>query len=245
MDQYEQISVDYDALKPKEEIFRQEDFFRQLMKKYSVKTCLDCACGTGWHLFMLNKLGLHCAGSDLSNAMLIKAAEHLKGTSIQLKQENFRNLEKSWQETFDMIICMTTSFPHQQNIREAGQTLKSMYSRLNEGGIIVIDNGFADVFFKTRPKFIPARIHADQAFYFFIEYPDFKKVIFNILNVKKTSSGFDHAFETMAYLALGKKEFERLFRRTDFSRINYYGEYDFSEYVTDTSRRLIIIAQKK
>ena len=117
--------------------------------------------------------------------MLKKADKNLKSLSIALKNENFRTLSKSWKEKFDMIICMTTSFPHNSTDKEAIETLKSMYSCLNKGGIVVIDNGFADSFFKTKPKFIPARIHKDQAFYFFLEYPNPKKVIFNILNVKK------------------------------------------------------------
>src|SRR3989344_8829697 len=115
MDNYQNLSVDYDVLQPKEEIFKQEPFFKKLIEKYSIKTCLDCACGTGWHLFMLNKLGLKCAGSDLSDGMLESAGKNLKGLSIALKNENFRTLSKSWKEKFDMIICMTTSFPHNAN----------------------------------------------------------------------------------------------------------------------------------
>src|SRR3989344_3197201 len=143
-----------------------------------------------------------------------------------------------------MIICMTTSFPHNSNDKEAIATLKSMYDRLNDGGIVVIDNGFADSFFKAKPKFIPARIHKDQAFYFFLEYPNPKKVIFNILNVKKTSTGFNHAFESMEYMALGKEEFENFFSKTDFDKVEYFGDYDFTKYSKETSQRMIVIAQK-
>jgi len=244
MDAYQNLSADYDALQPKEEIFKQEPFFKKLIEKYSIKTCLDCACGTGWHLFMLNKLGLKCAGSDLSDAMLEKARKNLKGLSIPLKKENFRTLSKSWKEKFDMIICMTTSFPHNSNNKEAIATLKSMYDRLNNGGIVVIDNGFADSFLKAKPKFIPARIHKDQAFYFFLEYPNSEKVIFNILNVKKTTTGFNHAFESIEYMALGKKEFENFFSKTDFDNVEYYGDYNFTKYSKETSKRMIVIAQK-
>jgi len=244
MDSYQNLSDDYDALNPKEEIFKQEFFFKRLIERYSIKTCLDCACGTGWHLFMLNKLGLRCSGSDLSDGMLEKARRNLKGLSIALKHENFRTLSKSWNEKFDMIICMTTSFPHNSNEKEAIQTLKSMYDRLNYRGIVIIDNGFTDSFFKAKPKLIPARIHKDQAFYFFLEYPDSEKVTFNILNIKKTPAGFDHSFESMDYMALGKTEFESFFSNTDFENIEYYGDHDFTKYSKESSKRLIVIAQK-
>lgn len=244
MDDYRILSVDYDALQPKEEIFKQEPFFKKLISKYSVKTCLDCACGTGWHLFMLHKLGVKCVGSDLSAGMLTKAKENLKYTSIKLKEENFRTLSRSWKEKFDMIICMTTSFPHNANDKEALQTLNSMYGLLNENGIIVIDNGFADAFLKAKPKIIPARIHRDQAFYLIFEYPYSQKVVFNVLNVKKTRTGFTHAFDSMEYMAIGKRQFENMIRKTRFRTVEYFGDYDFTKYSAVKSKRLIAVAQK-
>ena len=139
---------------------------------------------------------------------------------------------------------MTTSFPHNANEKEAVETLNSIYDRLNNSGIVVIDNGFADSFFRAKPKFIPARIHTDQAFYFFLEYPNPKKVIFNILNVKKTQTGFNHTFESMEYMAMGKKKFENLFSKTEFNKVEYFGDYNFSKYSNKASKRIVIIAQR-
>lgn len=244
-DNYSELSINYDLLQPKEEIFKQEEFFEKLIERYSIKTCLDCACGTGWHLVMLNNLKVQCDGSDLSESMLQKAEINLKGRSVNLKKEDFRTLSKSWTSKYDMIICMTTSFPHNKNDKEAIQTLNSAYDCLNQGGILVIDNGFSDLLFKTRPKYIPARITAEQAFYFIIEYPDNQDiVVFNILNVIKTPTGFDNAFETIDYLAIGKEKFENLFSKTDYSKVEYYGNYEFEEYSIESSKRMIAIAQK-
>lgn len=64
MCEYNLLTKDYDALNPKEEIYKQKYFFTKVIDQYSVRSCLDCACGTGWHLFMLDKLGLECYGSE-------------------------------------------------------------------------------------------------------------------------------------------------------------------------------------
>jgi hypothetical protein len=80
-----------------------------------------------------------------------------------------------------MVICMTTSFPHMQTDEDAIQALNSMYEVLNDKGIIIIDNGNSDLSLGNKPKFIPARIHKDVAFYFFLEYSNDQSVIFNIL----------------------------------------------------------------
>jgi glycine/sarcosine N-methyltransferase len=119
-------------LNPKEEIFKQEGFFRHLIEQYQVKTCLDCACGTGWHLFMLDNMGIECFGSDLSQEMLDKAVQNLAGKTAPLKKEDFRQLPNSWHQKFDMVICMTTSFPHMQTDADAIQALNAMYELLNE-----------------------------------------------------------------------------------------------------------------
>jgi glycine/sarcosine N-methyltransferase len=187
MDDYKILAEDYDFLNPKEEIFKQEGFFKKLIEQYQVKTCLDCACGTGWHLFMLGNMGIQCFGSDLSQEMLDKATQHLSGKNVPLKREDFRYLSDSWNEKFDMVICMTTSFPHMQTDADAIQALQAMYAVLNDRGIIVIDNGISDSFLDTKSRFIPARVHKDIAFYFFLEYPTDQSVIFSILEVKKNS----------------------------------------------------------
>jgi ubiquinone/menaquinone biosynthesis C-methylase UbiE len=134
MNEYRKLAKDYDFLHPKEEIFKQKAFFQKLIKECSVKTCLDCACGTGWHLLMLNGLGLKCFGSDLSPEMLALAKKNLRGKKIRLKRQDFRKLANSWKENFDMVICMSTSFPHMLTDKDAVAALNSMYKRLNDEG---------------------------------------------------------------------------------------------------------------
>jgi ubiquinone/menaquinone biosynthesis C-methylase UbiE len=244
MDSYKKLSVDYEALNPKEEIFKQEDFFKKLIKDSSVKTCLDCACGTGWHLSMLKKLGIKCYGSDLSTAMLSIARKNLKGTGIILKNEDFRYLSYSWKNKFDMIICMSTSFPHMLTDKDAITALRSMFAQLNNNGILVIVNGISDSLLGSKPKFIPARIHKNQAFYFFMEYLNNKRIIFNILNIKKTSDGFQYSFDIMEYNAIRKSTMDKYFSKTIFKNVKYYGDFDFSRYSVKKSPRLIVVAER-
>ena len=244
MDDYKILAEDYDFLNPKEEIFKQEGFFKKLIEQYQVKTCLDCACGTGWHLFMLGNMGVQCYGSDLSQEMLDKATHHLSGKNVSVKREDFRHLSNSWNEKFDMVICMTTSFPHMQTDTDAVQALNAMYEVLNDKGIVVIDNGISDAFLDTKQKFIPARIHKEIAFYFFLEYPNDQSAIFNILEVKKTPESFQHAYDIMHYNAMRQADLQRYFGKTQFRKIEYFGDYDFSAYAKSSSRRLIVIAQK-
>lgn len=40
-----------------------------------------------------------------------------------------------------------------------------MYYQLKDNGILIIDNGISDKLLKNKPKFLPARILKDTAFY--------------------------------------------------------------------------------
>lgn len=245
MDIYKSLAKNYDLLQPKDEVLKQKPFFEEIVRKYGIKTCLDCASGTGWHLFILNELGLNCYGSDISNEMLDIATENLKGKNITLKKGDFKNLNKIWKIKFDLIICMSTSFPHMLTDSDAITALKSMYHQLNDKGILIIDNGISDKLLKNKPKFVPARILKNSAFYFFLEYPSKNKIIFNILQVNKTKNSFVNKNYSFTYNAINKSTFTNYFHKTDFKIINFFDSFKFSSYSVKNSDRLIIVAQKE
>lgn len=244
MDEYKVISEVYDILNPKEEIFDQKPFFEKLIKDHAVIRCLDCACGTGWHLSMFHDMGLTCFGSDISPDMLTLAKRNLEGKYIPLKQEDYRNLGNSWGDTFDMVVCLTTSLPHMMTDEDVVTALTSMYERISSGGILVITNGITDSLLDSKPKFIPARVLANDAFYFIVEYPNEKEFTFNILYVRKTADSFDQRFTSVTYNAMRKAVLERCFARVPFQSVHYFGDYNFSEYSKEISGNLIVVAQK-
>ncbi len=244
MKDYEILAKDYEALNPKEEVYKQQGFFQKLIAKYASKTCLDCACGPGFQLHMLSELGLKCYGSDLSTDMLAVAMHRAEGRDIVFKQEDYRSLQHSWDMKFDMIICMANSIRHMLTEDDTVAALSSMYERLNDKGILVIDNGYADNLINARPKVLPGRIHREQAFYFILEYPNDQEIIFNILQVKKTPDSFDHSFESIRLNAMKKADYERCLGRLGFKSIEYYGDFDCLCFNPESSNRMIAVAQK-
>jgi ubiquinone/menaquinone biosynthesis C-methylase UbiE len=193
---------------------------------------------------MLDHLGVKCYGSDLSPEMLALAKKNLRGKSISLRVGDFRDLSKTWKEKFDMVICMTTSFPHMLTDKDAVTALNSMYQRMNGGGILVISNGITDPLLDSKPKLIPASMLKNQAFYFFLEYPNPRRVIFNILQVKKTKNSFRYVYYPIRYNAMRKSVLEKYFAKTKFKKVRYFGDYKFTPYSVRKSGRLIAIAQK-
>lgn len=176
--------------------------------------------------------------------MLTLARSNLQGSAIELKHGDFRELASTWTKRFDMVICMTTSFPHMLVDEDAIKALNSTHGVLNDGGILVIANGITDSLLDSKPKFIPGRIQSEAAFYFFLEYPNEDKIVFNILNIKKTKDSFEHAYEVIEYNALRQGKFERYFKATPFKAVDYFGDYELSPYDSQKSGKLIAVAKK-
>ncbi len=62
-DLYENFAYDYDEFGNIEDYLKSENvFFERLFAKNKVQTVLDCACGTGQHLYMLSQMGLQVSG---------------------------------------------------------------------------------------------------------------------------------------------------------------------------------------
>src|SRR5450830_526417 len=119
-----------------------------------------------------------------------------------------------------------------------------MYYQLKDNGILIIDNGISDKLLKNKPKFLPARILKDTAFYFFLEYPDKNKIVFNVLQVNKTKNSFEHKNYSITYNAINKSIFDNYLHKADFKNINYFDDFKFSSYSVRNSDRLIVLAQK-
>jgi ubiquinone/menaquinone biosynthesis C-methylase UbiE len=143
-DLYEKFAYDYDEFGAISDYLGDEKaFFDNLFKRNNINTVLDCACGTGQHLYMFSEMGLNVNGSDYSKAMLEVANNNLKkyGKEIPLCHCDFRFLEQKYTNTFDAVVCLTTALPHLHADSDLITALKSMKNRLNKNGVLVLTQG--------------------------------------------------------------------------------------------------------
>jgi glycine/sarcosine N-methyltransferase len=176
--------------------------------------------------------------------MLREAKHNLTYVPTDLRIADFRQLPDTWNgKTFDLVTCLTTSLPHMLTEEDLVAALHSMYTVLNAGGQLVIGNGITDGLLNAKPKMLPGRVYGDDAFYFVLEYPDARRVTFNILYVKKTDAGFRHLFTSITYNAMRKSVLEHAFRETRFSQVDYFGDYELTPY-SDTSNRMLVLATR-
>lgn len=242
-DPYEDFADRYDWMTQKDPV--RENFFRQLFQKHRVSDVLDCACGTGMDLMMFHSFGCHVVGSDLSEAMLTRARKNLMeaGLEIPVRKVDFRKLEKSYTVPFDAVVCLSNAINEVLDEEGLHQALCSMKAVLRPGGILVFDQGQSDAMMKDPPPFDPVINNRDVSRLFVLEYSgDLMKVnIFDFVHTEE-QHGF---YATAVNLALRLKDaWDRSLSKAGFKNVDYFGDYRFTTYETQTSRRLIAVAQK-
>jgi ubiquinone/menaquinone biosynthesis C-methylase UbiE len=241
---YEEFIEKYDSLISwKNRSGRETKFFKKLLSENKVEKVLDCACGTGQHVVMLNQMGFSAKGSDLSPAMIKKAKTNAKkyGVKATFKVADFRNLSKTFNEKFDAIICMGNSLPHLFNNRDLTKALNEMHKLLNKNGILIMQQRNYDMLVGKKKRFFPMSIRKDEVFFYVLDYfPD--KVVFNVVNLENKSGKFN-VYSTN-YNPLKKSHISELLRKSGFKNLKFFGNYKFKRFNIRSDDYLIFICEK-
>ncbi|MGG5369543.1 class I SAM-dependent methyltransferase [Enterococcus sp. AZ196] len=242
-DKYRTFAYDYDEFGRIEEYLGAEKvFFQQLFSEKPVRTVLDCACGTGQHLYMMSEMGLEVVGSDYSEAMLEVAAKNLAALKkeIPLAQCDFRYLEKIYKEKFDAVVCLTTALPHLLSEHELLTALKSMKSRINDGGVLILTQGTTH-YTLSLPSIEVVVNRSDFSRVFVKEQKEGSETI-HVLDLYHSLKRTESNQYDIVYKIILDEDYHRLLTAAGFESIEIYGDYDRKPYDHE-SIRLIVVAQ--
>ena len=242
-DPFEKFAEHYDRM-VQEEPDRVE-FFRAVFEKHGVKSVLDCACGTGDDLIMVYNLGLQVCGSDTSEAMLVQARKKLSlhRIEIPLKRVDFRELPQHYDQRFDAVLCLTTSLPQLLEEYEIVRALQSMREVLQPKGILILTQGLTDKQFESRVRFAPAVNDHDFSRIMVVDYYDEDYEV-NVLDVIHTQDKSEFNVYGVRYRILLRDDYGRLLKDSGFSKIEYYGDWDFKPYTKENSEMLIVLGYR-
>ena len=242
-DLYEIFAYDYDEFGPIEEYLGDEKtFFNKIFSERGVKNVLDCACGTGQHLFMLEQSGYNVWGSDYSESMLEVARKNLqnRGCNIPLYQCDFRFLERKFDITFDAIVCLTNSLPHLHTDEDLLTALRSMKNRLNKNGLLVLTSGTTH-FTLTLPS-IEVVINRPDFSRIFVKEHDDRFQTIHVLDLFHSAQRLESNQYDIVYRILLDDDYKRLLSQAGFTSIQVYGDYSMNSY-NKKSWRLIVVAE--
>ena len=143
--QFAEIARDYDRMFLRD-LQADRNMLVTLFERYGAKTALDCACGTGVHSEILAREGFHVVGSDASEYMLEAARSKLStaGLAVELYKSSWRDLPEVVPGKYDAVICMGNSLALEPDGEAVVESLRGMYTMLNEGGVLLISNTNTD-----------------------------------------------------------------------------------------------------
>ncbi len=194
-------------------------------------TILDLACGKGRHSIYLNKLGYQVTGVDLSENSIATANE----SSNETLQFITHDMREPWNETYDAVFNLFTSFgyfdTHEDNIK----TLKAIKDSINEYGFGVIDFFNSDFIIENLVGEETKEI--DGIAFNIKRFVENKKIIKEIRFEDKGES----FYFTEKVSAFTLTDFEAMMEEAGIYLLDIFGDYKLRKFYKTQSERLIMI----
>lgn len=220
-----------------------EGFFRDLFLERNVRRILDCACGTGKDLVMFHNMGFDVQGSDLSPAMLTIAEHNLLEASakVPIFQASFCELPNNLIGQFNAVVCLTNSINEILDDTEVVKALRSMRTVLQDGGIIVLDQGQTDFSMVEPPRFATVVNNQSLTRFFVMDYSD-EVMTVNIFDFVHTEHETCDYSSTVKLKIRLRDQWSKLLQQAGFTTIQFFGDWKANAYNKNESRRLIMVA---
>jgi len=192
---------------------------------------LDLACGKGRHSIYLNQLGFDVLGADLSENSIAEASKNSNET-LHFKVHDMR---EPFEEKFEAIFNLFTSFGYFENDDDNLTTLKAIKESLSEYGFAVIDFMNVNQVIET---LVPEEVKTVDGIDFHIKRYLEDGHILKEIDFEDQGRKF-HFTEKVKALTL--KDFEELMAEAGIFLLDIFGDYKLKKFHKTESERLIMI----
>lgn len=192
---------------------------------------LDLACGKGRHSIYLNQLGYDVVGADLSENSINEANKNNNET-LHFQVHDMREV---FEDKFDAIFNLFTSFGYFENDEDNLTTLKAMKESLTEYGFAVID--FMNVN-QVINNIVPEELKTVENIDFHIKRYVADGHIYKEIDFEDQGEKF-HFTEKVKALTL--QDFEVLMEEAGIFLLDIFGDYKLKKFHKTDSERLIMI----
>ena len=247
---YDQLSDSYDQMISwPTRIGTEGTFFKKLTTDYKIKSSLDLACSTGFHVIMFRRLGLDAVGVDASPKMIERAKANAItcGVTVEFILGDFTSLSKRFSEGFDIITCLGDTISHLRSKLEVKKAFQEIYKCLNPGGLFVLQNRNYDHLVKNRIRFSPptgSRNGTEETLFFRLLDFNPKSIDFSIVAFHRHENRWDSTVRTAEIFPYFKNELEGLLKVVGFKKMDLYRNFNFEDY-DKNGTDLIVVCQKK
>ena len=224
-------------------------FFKKLVSDNRLKSSMDVACSTGFHVIMLRRLGLDAVGIDSSPKMIEKAKANSVtcGVTVEYVLGDFANMSRRFSEGFDLITCLGDTVAHIRSGQDLKKLFQEVYKSLNPGGLFVIQTRSYDFVIKNKARFTPpavSRNGTEETLFFRLLDFNPKSLNLNIAKFRWHENRWESSVYTTEIFPYLKKELESALKSVGFSKLDSYRNHNFEDY-DPNGPDLILIAKKK
>ncbi len=219
----------------KERNFREAQIFMDNLTHYlnlpEKAKVLDLACGKGRHSIYLNQLGFDVLGVDLSENSIAIAKKNENDT-LHFRVHDMRH---SFDEKFDAIFNLFTSFGYFNNEADNLNTLIAIKDSLSEYGFGVID------FMNTNhvlANLVPDETKAVDGIDFHIKRHYADGYIYKEIDFEDQGEKF-HFTEKVRAFTLA--DFQELMEKAGIYLLDIFGDYKLKKFHKTDSERLVMI----
>jgi SAM-dependent methyltransferase len=192
---------------------------------------LDLACGKGRHSIYLNQLGYNVLGVDLSENSIAIANKNAND-SLHFKVHDMR---EPFEEKFDAIFNLFTSFGYFENESDNQKTLVSIHESLSEYGFGVID--FMNVN-QVIANLVPDEVKTVDEINFHIKRYVIDNYIYKEIDFEDKGEKYHFTEKVRAFTL---PDFELLMEQAGIYLLDTFGDYKLKKFHKVDSERLIMI----
>lgn len=205
---------------------------------------LDAPCGLGRHSVLFAQKGYQVTGIDISKDCIKVANKDFKHRNVTYRLGNMADLGK-YKGQYDAALNLFTSFGYFHSDKENEYVLRGMYYAIKPGGKVVLNLIDRDWILKI---YQPARWTEEKSI-LTLEASRYDKItkynesqMMMIDQRKKPHQLLHHHYHRVRLYS--KPEIVKLFKKTGFSKVQVFGDFDGNRYSKGRSTHPIYIGTK-
>ena len=219
-------------------------FVGELIDRYSVRSAVDVACGTGAYTFALAAAGVKTVGADISEGMVARARLHAgqTGADIQWHVVGMQDIAEHVTEPVDAVLCMGNSLPHILSDDDLAKTASAFRKLVNPGGVAVVHLLNYDRILADAERIVGITRVEDVEY---VRFYDFfhGRLRFNILEVHWDGDTATHKLHATELRPYRSAELADAFTQGGFTTVETYGSQAFDPFDAEQSDVLVLVAK--
>jgi SAM-dependent methyltransferase len=243
---YYEIMVDWEA-----RLRRESPMFQRVFQSVHANRVLDAACGPGHHAVLFARWGLAVSASDISPAMVERAAAltAAQGAKVEARQASIDEVSRVFPEPFDAVVCTGNSLSAAGKRSVAAAGIAEFFKVTRPGGTILLQVLNYELFAPGESVYAePLARTAKGQNYIFLKV--FRRAGTSCdLDVVVLQQGASETWTRTVFkeklLVLDEAALVEMVEKAGFGKIMLYGGPDMAPFDRRQSENLIVVARKE